>query len=66
MPASRAHPILADFQNQLRAKVEILMQQQQQPESYNFSAAWLGQALEVVLFIYSNLKDLYPHSADRQ
>ena len=39
----------------------ILMQQQvQQIESYNFSAVWLGQVLDMVLFNYSNLKDLYP------
>ena len=37
------------------------MQQQQQPDSYNFSAAWLGQALDVTLFIYSNVKDFYDH-----
>ena len=62
MLASTAHPILCDFQIQLEAKVEIILMQQQvqQPESYNFSAVWLGQVLDVVLFIYSNMKDLYP------
>ena len=62
MPASTTHLFLGDFHNQLGAKVEIILMQQQvqQPESYNFSAFWLGQVLDVVLFIYSNLKDLYP------
>ena len=62
MPTSRVHPIVADFQCQLQAKLEILIQQQpQQPEPYNISTAWLGKALDVVLFIYSSLKDLHPH-----
>ena len=52
-------PFLAenDFQMQLVAHLDVL-QQQHQPSSCTFTADWLGKALEVVLFIYSNVEDL--------
>ena len=66
MPTSpSAHRFLDenDFQTQLVAHLERL-QQQQLPSSYTFTADWLGKAMELVLFIFSNVRDIQKMGKD--